>query len=846
MQNNYHKDNKFYWDELAVLHAGESDYDVTHYHPDTYKLRNLDRELLGNIRGKRILHLQCHIGLDSIALEKMGANVVAVDYSHAAIDVALAFKDKFKLALHFICADITDLSRCHLKSFDIIYTSYGVLVWLENLTAWANNIASHLRAGGEFIIIDEHPFSKLFCHRETDNAAFNSGKLNRYWNDKKPVDTCYQFSYACEDKKLNNQHQHIWIHPLSDIINALLMYNLEILHFNEYDKSFFRVFPEMICGNDNWWQFMDDKTSIPLTFSLKAKKKGLSQRQLILGVNLPVLPDGSITFDGNVALADERHIIMALAEERVSKKKYDGGVSQAINEILKRNNISLNDLAAISVVSFGQPALKNNEASRVLCNEIDRLFPGQNKIHLVRSHHEAHALTAATQCPFERALVIVADHTGNLLGERLTDSEVLENNPAEQTSYYLYENGRLTLIAQDHTLAQDEGYGRFYGDITCYLGFSSYRESGKTMGLSSFGDAGFFASVNAYTADQEGKEVTSLQEVDVVEDNIKDLRCWFARQGITLARRRLETEIIRPFDMHLAAWAQDQLQTSLIRRVAGLITKYHIPALCVTGGVAMNSVLNYNLEKAFQIPVFVPPSPGDAGLAIGACADYLQTQHGDVPRFKASAWLGPEYSGEEIKEAVYAVKDKFFITETADPSADAAELIARGEVIGWFQGRSEYGPRALGNRSILASPSNSWMKERLNSQIKRREWFRPYAPVVLESEAHLYFHSLSPVPYMMKVAPVTERARREISACIHVDGSARLQTVTKEANPLFCLLIEKLKEITGTPVVLNTSFNLAGMPIVETAGDAIKCVLDATGINYLVISNFIMKKKTCL
>ncbi|WP_407336289.1 carbamoyltransferase C-terminal domain-containing protein [Dickeya ananatis] len=567
-------------------------------------------------------------------------------------------------------------------------------------------------------------------------------------------------------------------------------------------------------------------------------------QELILAVNLPILADGTVTYDGNVVLATRDKVITAIAEERVSRKKYDGHVTCAVREILQRNKLTLSDISAVSVVSFGQPMNGKAGLDGKLKQEIDSLFPGVERIHAVTSHHSAHALSAVSQTDIQRALVVVADHTGNIIGERV-DADVLENNAAEQVSYYLYENNDLILLAQDNTQPCDQGYGRFYGDITCYLGFDSYRESGKTMGLASFGNPTIFADYSPFIETPQG-EVSALRDEPYSDDCTKDLKRWFKKQGRDIPERRRKGDVIRPFDMHLAAWAQDQLQKSIIRRAKALLEQHHIDALCVAGGVAMNSVMNRKLEEELGITVYVPPSPGDAGLALGAAAEYFWKKDHRVPKFDSSAYLGPVYTEEDITGSLRACENEFSIQRVSQPEQLAARFIAEGKIIGWFQDRSEFGPRALGNRSILASPTNSWTKEILNSQIKLREWFRPYAPVVLEEAADKYFDMLSPVPYMMKVAPVKTQAKVDMPACIHVDGTARLQTVSVASNKKFYQLIKTLESLTGIPVVLNTSFNLAGMPIVESPDDAIECFRSAIGMDALFIGSYLLEKKQSL
>ena len=564
-------------------------------------------------------------------------------------------------------------------------------------------------------------------------------------------------------------------------------------------------------------------------------------KEMVLAVNLPILPDGTVTYDGNAALATREKIIMAIAEERVSRKKYDGHIGCAVMEILKRNKLEQSDITAFSVVSFAQTMNGDPRIEENLKRELDALFPKCKNIHLVQSHHSAHALSAVSQAKTKRAVIVVADHTGNLIGER-TNLTLLEKNAAEQVSYYLYENNDLTLLAQDFSYPGDQGYGRFYGDVTCYLGFDSYRESGKTMGLAPFGNPKEYSKFTPFTEKPEG-EFSSLRDESYAEDCTKDFRLWFKKQGVDIPERRTNKDLIRPSDMHLAAWAQDQLQKSIIRRLKKIIDAHVVDTVCVVGGVALNSVLNRSIEKELGINVYIPPSPGDAGLALGAAADYFWKKYDKIPKFESSPYLGPLYSEEDICKSILTCESEFHISCVDSPEDLAAHMISQGKIIGWFQDRSEYGPRALGNRSILASPSNSWTKEILNSQIKIREWFRPYAPVVLEEEADTYFEMLSPAPYMMQVAPVKPKSKLTIPACIHVDGTARLQTVSPAENKKLYCLIKELGRLTGTPVVLNTSFNLAGMPIVENPDDAIDCFRHSIGMDALFLGNYIMTKR---
>ncbi|WP_316414319.1 carbamoyltransferase C-terminal domain-containing protein [Mesoterricola silvestris] len=565
-------------------------------------------------------------------------------------------------------------------------------------------------------------------------------------------------------------------------------------------------------------------------------------KKFIFGINCPVLPDGSITYDGNVACLKDGKPLVALAEERISRKKYDGSFKQSFEFILDRFKITPDEIEAIAICSFAQPMSYVGPYPPNIEVVFGNLLEARLPLHYVQSHHQAHAMAAASQCPFTDALIVIVDHTGNLFGA--PEVNRLELNPAEQTSYYLLRDSQITLVARDHDQPGDAGYGRVYGDITCQLGFNSYRESGKTMGLASFGDAGQLAGHHLFSPDDQGRERSSVAEEGYAEDDTKAFADWFQKGGRKIPSRRQSNGLIRPFDMHLAAWVQQEVQTSIERRTKALLAECGVSNVCMVGGVAMNSVMNAYLEETLGVSIFVPPSPGDAGLALGAAACYLYEKNRTVPAFGCNPYLGPAYDQEEMRLAIQENGSGFRVFVVDDVAQVAAEALMAGKMIGWFQGSSEYGPRALGNRSILASPRNVWTKEILNSQIKLREWFRPYAPVVRLEDAHRYFDLRSPVPHMMKTARVTGKAYQDLPACVHVDGTARVQTVTHEANPLLYELLGAIGERSGAPVLLNTSFNLAGMPIVESPADAIKCFNAAIGIDWLVMGNYILQKET--
>jgi len=264
--------------------------------------------------------------------------------------------------------------------------------------------------------------------------------------------------------------------------------------------------------------------------------------------------------------------------------------------------------------------------------------------------------------------------------------------------------------------------------------------------------------------------------------------------------------------------------------------------LALSGGVALNSVMNARLlaETPFE-HIFIQPAAGDAGNALGAA---LHVWHQGMGRPRdwtmEHAFFGPEYTDADFKEVL--AKRKLPFREVADPATEAAELLSQSKIVGWFQGRSEVGPRALGARSILADPRRAEMKDIVNAEVKHRESFRPFAPSVLDERGPEYFEGYYPNPFMLLVLPIRREKREIIPAVTHVDGTGRLQSVMRHSNGLYYRLIEAFERRTGVPVVLNTSFNLRGEPIVHRPEEALADYLD-TGMDALVLGNNLLEKQ---
>ncbi len=265
--------------------------------------------------------------------------------------------------------------------------------------------------------------------------------------------------------------------------------------------------------------------------------------------------------------------------------------------------------------------------------------------------------------------------------------------------------------------------------------------------------------------------------------------------------------------------------------------------LCLSGGVTLNSVANGKLlEEEYFKDIFIPPSTGDDGTSLGSALLYNFQELGNIDRYPLkNGFLGPEYSDGEIEAALKQFNLEYYKSD--DICKEASEMLADNKIIGWFQGRMEVGPRALGNRSILANPASHGIKDKLNARVKFREPFRPFAPSVLAEDVGNWFTYDHEAPYMLFVFDIKQEKRALVPGVTHVDGSGRLQSVDHERNPIYHKLISEFKKLTGVPMVINTSFNIMGEPIVNRPEDAVKCFL-GNGLDCLVIGNFIVKKVT--
>lgn len=460
-----------------------------------------------------------------------------------------------------------------------------------------------------------------------------------------------------------------------------------------------------------------------------------------------------------------------------------------------------------------------------LGNDLNRFFP-DSRVFVGLEHHEVHRLQAFLGSQFDSAAVLTIDACGENL-ERLEDRKLA-------MSLAVGDAQSIELLAEH--LYPESSPGFVYAKFTEYLGFFVGQE-GKTMGLASWGRDPIYTALRPLLTLNEDGSFHFLER-----DELWDALGQFSPQ-------RAHGDPIEEVHQDIAYAAQGLIEDIVSNAVQALARRTDSPNLCIAGGVGLNSVAN---EKAFAASrferLYVMPNSGDTGHALGLAlygARVVHHEHwnDDVARLlPRSDYLGPGYSDARQRAALAeAGLDARTFHQLDELVEHVAGRIADGAIVGWFQGGSEFGPRALGNRSLLADPRRADMVDELNLRVKHRETFRPFAPAVLVNKASEWFELEDESPFMLRVVRVRDDKRDKIPAVTHVDGTARVQTVARDVNPRFHALIEAFERHTSVPVVLNTSFNVAGSPIVETPEDAIDCFC-STNIDVLVLGDQVVHR----
>lgn len=566
---------------------------------------------------------------------------------------------------------------------------------------------------------------------------------------------------------------------------------------------------------------------------------------------------GLNTYDHDVSacLLRDGEIAYAIAKERITREKHATGFyKEVIDYCLDAEGITLDDIDLVVRNCYILPVPEMED--RLLYQDLPGFLPeyerADAKSHphflsrsdkvLSISHHLAHAYSAFAVSPFEEGVVMIVDGVGSYrsdVNEAFPESDAATPLARESESYYKFSGSKLECLKKvwmepDRGFLSDEfynmpGLGALYSRASTYI-FGDWNKCGELMGLAPYGRHG---------------NVPSLMQI---KDNTLTVPRWTSELNkpyIMDSDQKWETSPLMKHWEDLAWRVQDDTEKVLLARTAWLRETTGAKNLCIAGGVALNCVANGRVarESGFD-NVWIQPAAGDDGIAIG-CAYYgwleiLKQRRNFV---MDHSYVGRRYSDQEVADSAskFLVRIQTTQTKSNDIAKDTAKLLADQKVIGWFQDRSEFGPRALGNRSLLADPRKPEMKDILNSRVKHRQPFRPFAPIVLYERAKEIFEGEEDSPFMLIAKNVRPEWRDKIPAIVHVDGTARVQTVREETNPTLYRLLKEFDALTGVPVLINTSFNVKGEPIIETPRDAVICFL-TTGIDHLVMHDTLVSK----
>jgi len=554
--------------------------------------------------------------------------------------------------------------------------------------------------------------------------------------------------------------------------------------------------------------------------------------------------------DAAACLVKDGIVVAAAEEERFSRVKHDTGFPiNAINYCLGSDGITSQDIDYIGF--YEKPMIKFER----LMSQHMQMFPRSLKVFvestpswlteklkaksiiekklgfkkdiLFIEHHMSHAASSFLCSPFKSAAIITVDG----VGEWAT------------TTFGKGEGKEVTILKE---IQFPNSIGLLYSTFTAYLGFKVNDHEYKVMGLSAFGEPKYYDQImKIIDMKEDGSYGMDISYFDYHYKGRMPSNKFIKEFGPP--RKRNDNVTKKHED--LAASLQKVLEDILMRMLNQLHAETKEKNLCMAGGVALNSVANGKIMKRTPFKnIFIQPAAGDSGGSMGVALYVYNTILGNERKYVFdSASLGPQYNTEEVKNFLDTNNINYSEFKSAgDLVKKTIDIILQNKVIGWFQGRMEWGPRALGNRSILANPLNSKMRDILNEKVKHREMFRPFAPVVPVESANNFFECDDPVPsptdYMLMVYPVKKKYHKIIPSVTHVDGTGRVQTIRKSQNLLYYMLLKEMGKRTKIPILINTSFNVRGEPIVCTPQDAYRCMM-GTGIDYLVMNKFLIKRE---
>jgi carbamoyltransferase len=556
---------------------------------------------------------------------------------------------------------------------------------------------------------------------------------------------------------------------------------------------------------------------------------------LTLGINYSQMHDSS------ACIVRDGELLFAVAEERLSRVKHDarfpklaiqacldfakvepGNVDEVCFGWQNAGPVYRHDLSLYATGRWPISYLSILNSTRYFLSmwhqesgaaPFRRIFGPPDTPFRYVDHHLAHAISAYSYSGFDDAAVVVMDGRGAW----------------EATSLWHGRDARLEHLL---TINWPDSLGLFYATFTEYLGFAPNADEWKVMGLAPYGKPG----VDLRPFIEAGGDPYRVRV-----KNLVGKRGLSRKIAETLGPPREPESEIDDRHKDIAFAVQDVCEDAMLSVARLALEKTKSRNLCMAGGVALNSKANGKILASGLIDkIFVQPAASDDGVALGAAlAPYLDKK-GKLPmKAMRHAYLGPSFDDAAIQSALDTYKIRY--ARVNDAAATAAQLLAGGKILGWFQGRMEFGPRALGSRSILADPRDPEMNAKVNNAVKFREWWRPFAPSFKKEAAPEYLESAFDSPFMILTAQVRPEKRCVIPSVTHVDGSARPQTVEREVNPLYYRLIEEFGKLTGVPVVMNTSFNLRGEAIVHTPTDALRTFF-SSGMDALVMGSFLVEK----
>jgi carbamoyltransferase len=543
--------------------------------------------------------------------------------------------------------------------------------------------------------------------------------------------------------------------------------------------------------------------------------------------------------DSSACLFKDGQLLFACEEEKFTGIKHDSSFpKKTIDYIFKKYRLNKNNIEAICY--YEEPKIKLERVLKTVkpiilksplfvlksyfgikknISELNKILPEYSNNIFYSTHHESHLYYSFYTSNFEHATCLSIDG----VGEFDTMSLGLANRNGIE--YF-------SLAKYPHSI------GLFYSAMTAFLGFKPNEGEYKVMGLASYGDPNIYIDkVRELIKYKDGELKCNL-----------DVFCWDRSERIMFNEKlsellsiepRFPEESIEPYHMDLAASIQKRYEEILFDVLESINTSDSSTNLCLGGGCAYNGTANGKIvDKTHIKHLWIPPAPSDSGSAIGACIHYL-VKHGKLKqKVNRSPFLGPDFYNDQIIKAIKGHKHFKFSSDDA-LLRNIAKKLKDGKVIGWFQDRIEFGSRALGNRSILADPTRSDMKDRINRVIKKREGFRPFAPMVIKEKQEEFFQVTEDIPYMNQIVQVKPEYRDKLLAVTHVDGSARMQTVYK--NTLVHELLLEFEKLSGYPILLNTSFNIKDKTMVLTPKDAIETFYN-TEMDFLVIGRFLIYK----